>query len=1052
MLASKNPSRIISRKNPAYICSECKSALTALRGSQPENGFISFHRQSRLFRTLQSQKASIQAPSLSSTNVDPTVRDHLRAWAIQNQRRKQYEAYNAGNDSRKLIRLAALPNSLFLDDSTTTLTDEEDGGYESWEGEDFPGQQAEYCPGDLAWWYPAAQTKFARSQLAIFIGRVAEQSQWMLADGRWVVEVSRKQKSVHVPGFATQTEVEQIQRFLPVKPLESPAEGLSVLQPYSFAGDVPSRLAQPLMARLAQFSEAMSTWQRENMPLLDSLYDRTAEDERYKTISFSALVGTILGIDERQITPEAAMVVFRTVEKKFSGIITRRSEPTPEPMLVVSPKRVAQGSAKVRAWARDYQEAAAESAMGKDVTGSLDSNPLSAFVAKARRLIVKSRALRSPTTLGCLGPSSTQEPIVDDKVTTRENDEVFGENDRIIIEFLWDNYVRHPPPKANRNAAIAALILRAIGAYPKLRLDVNMGRLLLQELGILPPWTQSSHHDVSFDARGQRDPELERLIDESNTLCNKSCIAIDQPPWKLGDSMHDLRQEFTLPVYCIDASQGKIREDGHSIEPNPERAGSYWIHSHLSHPSAFVDPEHVFAQRAQGLLQNLWLDGSRIQRLFPQNFTLSLSLRPGAPAFTVSTLLTEEGEVLDIKMRPTILRNVVNLDTKAVADGLGAYSAETASLAVGASVHEQARSSKTGEMLNSSREAVEPCLPDLRLMQRLLHARVVQRRKNAAVVPDWYVGVHHLHDDAAVVAGGVYDGLDFRSKQYLGDPHIQYTVNRYTTVVRLTESYKYEYFVALLAELLSESAATWFSDRQIPGIFTGSRYNPGYGVEVLNKLPYGTYIRRPSSYFSSTPQPYVSKCFESLLWVNNPLRRFQDNLAAWNAGTYLRAEAAGLVEPGKASDKLHYPFTAAKCDELIQGKLHIAKWQNRVQNSASKVKWGLLALFRAFHFKEAELPEIWDCFVHSTRPDKTRPDDSRLRGALAPFQFPAVILSTKEGHETRTPVLSFLPVKLELVDLENNCVVVRPVGPHQDDYTQRGPMDIGPKREALHSK
>jgi hypothetical protein len=112
------------------------------------------------------------------------------------------------------------------------------------------------------------------------------------------------------------------------------------------------------------------------------------------------------------------------------------------------------------------------------------------------------------------------------------------------------------------------------------------------------------------------------------------------------------------------------------------------------------------------------------------------------------------------------------------------------------------------------------------------------------------------------------------------------------------------------------------------------------------------------------------------------------------------------------------------------------------------VSWLLRALFRAFHFKEVELPENWDVQVNRIVITKKEENDSRIRGQLLPFKVTVRLLESPEKWESTAKLGSFLPVKLEMVDPSEAIVTCRAVGPASDDYNYKGPIKIQPRASA----
>ncbi|EXJ66545.1 uncharacterized protein A1O5_10214 [Cladophialophora psammophila CBS 110553] len=1097
MLASRSRVGIVTKKRLPYICPECRHNvfLSAFLGhnrrqrlSTPANATRQLRQQRRSFYTLSSCLASLETSQPSQPCIDAfqditlgaaattrsssspaknpavppnsLIRNHLRAWSAENNKKKRKEA-DANSDSLPLKRLTVLPNSLFIEEASladNTLGEDEDVGAgdlpETWEDAVEGGNVPHLDPGDLIWWQPGKYTagagRFARSQLAIFLGTLGWQRQYLLLDGRWVVEKSVQQPSPRFKQFASQQEVDQIRKHLPVKPLEMQAADFEVKMGYSFAGDIPSADAETLTTRLARFIDDMSTWRRENLALLDSLYERIADGERHISLSYEQVVTKLLGVKYSEVPPAALFTIYRTLRRKHVAQITiLKKTHYPSATVAIMPKRLAQRFDQVCTWAREYQEAAAAAAMGKDVTGALARNPLSSFVAKARRLILKSRALRSPTTIGSLGPSSIQPAdLGNGKIPVKDNDETFSEEDKMFLEFLWDCYVRYPPPDNNRNLAIASLILRAIGAYPKLRLDQNMGCLLLQELGTLPPWFLRSDHNVTLEIPGGRaSHDLTRIYDEADLFCHRLGLSKTLDHGLLVDSMASLRHSFDhLPVYCIDAGETNVREDGFSIEPSTEIPGAYWIHGHVSHPTAFIDPEHIIAQRALKLTGSVF-HNTYVARMVPDSFARTLSLRSGSPAITVSTLLTEAGDVVDIKIRPTTLRNVIHLSNAAVEHILGKPEYEAATLSLGPQAGLPPKSLQ--QAAPADIEEARTHLSELQMLEKLLLAREESRRRIVAVAPDWEVQGSLSTQSYVHIRGSRFDEESlFRSQQYQGDPSIRITVSRYMRLNRVKEMPQYVTLTALCGDLVAESAGKWFQDRKLPACFFGSSYTADFPPSKLNKLGRGEHAEYPSGKLSSSPIPHVHKSHQVHLWFSNPLRRYPDLMAHWQVDAYLRAEASGAIQPGDpgdSDDKLKLPISKEKVDEfIVEHSPRMYEWAREITR-AERRHWITQALFRAFHFREAELPHVWDVNVTSVNSTRTRPDDSGLRGVLLPFNVYAVILASNEGWEKGVKFRSFLPVKLELVDLVRKTVVVRPVGHPSETYTQSGAIHIAPK-------
>ena len=129
--------------------------------------------------------------------------------------------------------------------------------------------------------------------------------------------------------------------------------------------------------------------------------------------------------------------------------------------------------------------------------------------------------------------------------------EPFSQNDQMIIELLIAHYAEQPQIPHDTLASVAALIIRAIGAYPKLDLGVEAGYMALQELGVIAPWTNFRLStwmlglpNIGFGA--------DLITDELYQKCVEP--AYQARLNELPDTMADLRRDWgDLPVFCIDS-------------------------------------------------------------------------------------------------------------------------------------------------------------------------------------------------------------------------------------------------------------------------------------------------------------------------------------------------------------------------------------------------------------------------------------------------------------------------------------------------------------------
>ncbi|KAK5276742.1 3'-5' RNA exonuclease complex component [Exophiala xenobiotica] len=175
----------------------------------------------------------------------------------------------------------------------------------------------------------------------------------------------------------------------------------------------------------------------------------------------------------------------------------------------------------------------------------------------------------------------------------------------------------------------------------------------------------------------------------------------------------------------------------------------------------------------------------------------------------------------------------------------------------------------------------------------------------------------------------------------------------------------------------------------------------------------------------------------------SPIRRFRDLLAQWQANSYLRAVADGLIKPGDDAGKIQLSLSRQMVEQFILEEENFRRVRPMIKGDHH---WAFRALFRAFHFKEAQLPETWDVMiVRRVQPGQRHEDDTGVRGWLRPFNLSVRLLKSPEGWEKSARPSSYMPVKLELVDLALGVVFCRPVGGPSDTPHHNGPFQIVPK-------
>lgn len=835
-----------------------------------------------------------------------------------------------------------------------------------------------------------------------------------------------KLKSGVIEKFASVDELAPLIPYLPDKTVQKQETGTPSV-PIDQLGDIPIDVTGPIVRRLTQLEHEISAFLRTHARRFEGLYEMLADDEELIEWEMEDLVPMVFDIPYSKLSTAGRLAIARFASHREHGLRLWVSGRKTRGYWVRSRQDLRLKNLVVD-WARMYQESAAKAALGKDVKEDLQKNPLSAFINKAHRLILRSRKIRSPTTVGILGPSARR----DDGSAIRAVDagETLTQNDKMIMQFIFATSHMSPllvPPRAH---SICALIYRAIGAYPNLPLGRKVARLLLQELGGVPPWAGRWMYRYHLRLPGLGIwPYQEKLVARAEAACKDLNVF-----W---DSVRHMRKDWgQLPVYCIDNRDTLEIDDGISVERDDNMPGCSWIHVHIANPAAYISREHAIAAVAEDVLSSVYTPSKKFS-MIPRPFAETISsLGADRPVMTISTLLQADGSVIEVKMSLGIIHNVIKLTHSAVDAALEVKSREVATMVIGGQRPAQDDDGKDAETLKQA-------LPDLRLVRQLLSHRFQKR------LADW-PEEEKISRTNAVMRCKVWTNLreepvslSFdKINHWSGDPIIVIEGDRYPRVVVSFDDTPVVEHAMLLA---GESAAKWCKDKDIPILYHVAIPHHSFPVSTLNKLEDTDFRIEPAGRMSTIPQPHWALNMWQYTRITSPIRRYADLVNQWQIQAYLETNnrrSQDHKDLPSSHPLSRLPFSRQELKDLIQTltgvtALKQAAWQ-------ADQHWINQAFFRAFHFKEAELPDVWDFKV--IRPAKYRSDNVTdtiyTDGILVPFRAAARLLYSEEKWEKDVKRSQFLPVKIDMVDPELDIIFVRAVGPPSDNPMTTHPIHI----------
>ena len=811
--------------------------------------------------------------------------------------------------------------------------------------------------------------------LAIFVRNiVGQQLQFYTIRGEWV---NRRKTYIRfaVPGFVNPAELGDILPYLPEE--EIGGNRLNTLQPLK--ANAPRDAGAELIRKISMFQQAADSVFRRNADRLNRIYELIApmnegDGPRLKGLREIAMI-VLHKKDPAQLTQAMLCAVHRALIP-LQNIVWVHSYDLRNPVFEIHSERTMREITQVRDWVREFQEGITE-----DVTESspVDSdstpagrlqNPISSFVQKARAAIAQSRLSRPLSPIGAIGPSLVKvEPVPPASKAYREIPcEMFNDNEKAIIRY-FDAWVASRYMNVFTNlASMGPMILRATGMYDNLPFSRQIGYTFLQELGIVTPWEDRSCYKLAgmrLPGHGLVSVETTRLLLRAEEWAGK--LLSDNPrdsAYKLKDSMATLRRNWdNLPVFCIDSAETMEHDDGLSLQPVEGSSAEYWVHIHVANPSAFITHNSPLGRYAAQLSQSVYLPEHKYPMLPPSLTDGHFSLANGRPCLTFSARMSSEGDVLESKISSGTVRSVYYLTPHMVAQALSLDIPEESEsislLTVGGEFPANRRDhgKKAGEILEDRHISI------LRKLLELSQAADQKRISRTGLNFDSWRDATVLRPQVFLseVPLNPFRVNDRRIKQYEGDPIINLELkSRGTTLV--------DSMVAAWMVTAGRVAASWCVDRNIPIPYRGIERDPEprippekFKKSLVDSSPEGfvEYIRLlGQAAASASPLEHVALGLSAYCKATSPLRRYVDLYTHWQIEAALRHEAKTGTSLLESRDNSYLPFSWGEVEECANTSVY-REGRIRQLTAYSDYHWVTQALFRAFYFEQAPLPETF---------------------------------------------------------------------------------------------
>lgn len=814
---------------------------------------------------------------------------------------------------------------------------------------DFGSDRSFLLPGDLV----EFRTSGNRIELAIFIRQLEQQSQFYTMSGKWLHRQSRKAQ-FSVPNFVTSKDIEPLLAYLPDKSVPEMEQD----QLQKFENALPRGVGRPLVHKMYEFQKKADQVYLAHATELDNIYGRLAKQKKQVRLSLARIAAKLLPDECLIPTPDPAVMyaVYRAMKNVDAGI-TRISAGNVRSWALyeIAPKNIRDTISVainvVRLWQRQDPFHRIDSTFGQ-------------FIKKAQAAIDSSRKYRNPTAFGQVGPARPNSGP-SQKVDANH----FTAHDLIFIRFLqcwvgWENF--NPDSTL---ASTGSAILRAVGRYDEYILDRSSGWLLLQELGYIKPWDIPTNYRLRVAGKTYSDSFIHDELAGTKKDASRNRKQEANKILENGqDSMADLRQDWKdLRAYCVDDPSAHEIDDAVSVT-RTAKEGVYWIHVHVADPASMIPRNSVLADAACVIMANTYLPDKVTTMLPDEVVQEKLTLAPKRPTLTFSAKLNAEGELLDHRITPGIINEVVYLSPNVAAVVCGHSGESTVEPLLQVGDGKENIASPPGRHMSSVEELEQCDKEDIKLIMSLGAAR----RKHHLLKGG--INISQTNVEVAVKMGLDLTEVESTSildtKHFLKDPFISLS-----SKVSLKEA-----DISPLMILAAEVAAKWCKDRHIPIIYRVSQKLPGSDPAIFFKehiLPYHLRGEEPplsllQQYLqsvgpvlpSSLPGPHVPLGVSGFSRCTSPLRRYSDLLTHWQIEAALRHEA----ETGKSlvgsKDNSYLPFTFNDVTTLVL-RQHDTDSLTRLVGQRANKEWALQALLRAWKFGEGDvkLPETFKYIV-----------------------------------------------------------------------------------------
>jgi hypothetical protein len=721
--------------------------------------------------------------------------------------------------------------------------------------------------------------------------------------------------------------------------------------------------ATRMLAKMSLFSNEADIVYQNNMDVLNEAINSIGDASTYKHLTLEEIAANLVPNTYKKngkFYYPALFAVHKAILADDLSIrpydLRRRCESY---LYEASPFSDRQIANKVKDQLQQLLEAATRAGTTSLPDQVLQLNGLGSFIIKARKAISMSRSRRTPTGFGMISPPFSG---VDARVT-------WNTTDLKILRFfeIWTGC--HDFATGSKLNSVGHMILRIVDMYEGLSelLSAAVGWEFLQELGWVAPWEISERHLARIPGvQLTRDGAYKRHVVAEEKIIRPDIANSYRKDWD------------KARVYAFDHADTSQIDDAISVEP-AENPGEHWVHVHVADPTANLYHHPDLIDSLAKIPISLYLAGRSLSMLAGRKLR-DTSLASGRPCLTFSGKISADGTLLDYKIEPGTLHDIVRVtmdDVSAAIAGQvkktypkptsfieGGSSFDTV-LVVGKEPPASPAVANNSSQITALNDLSSLQIEDLYLFNTIAESLQNRRLRNGA----WPFNEAELNVNVSTrgIRETETEGGPGVSQVWHGDPYIRVSYESTDAGRSLVGAYM---------ALASEVASKWCHKRNIPVphriIEADSQRLEKIRTTIKDEvIP----LLEQGKIFSSDliGKRFLTRCLrvqpgrndrlglDMYVQCTSPMRRFVDLVVHWQVHAVLAEERRiGRSLAGEDVSTLGIlPFERKPLTDLmVSVDIRESNLQKFHYLMAPRVLT-YQALFRAWHFKEAELPETF---------------------------------------------------------------------------------------------